>query len=179
MRASLLFGLLAVVVTLVGYPYAGWLVTHLLGTATVVMTEHDGTQRTLVMGPGATHPDWLPVMPDALVINAGRWLPTPSQPEEGDLEILTHTGLDDVRRFYTDNLRQQGFDVKDLGLGTLNPMTAAYLGIDGMLYGYRAATKDEVALDIRSASGLILSSRVLQIHWRKADAPRQLPGASG
>ena len=48
-----------------------------------------------------------------------------------------------------------------------------------MLYGYRAATKDEVTLDIRSASGLILRSRVLEIHWRKADAPRQLPGASG
>ena len=179
MQKHLLFWILAGLVVLVGYPYAGWIVTHLLGTGTVVMIEQDGTQRTLVMGPGATHPDWLPVMPDALVINAGRWLPTPNQPDEGDLEILTHAGPDDVRRFYMDNLRHQGFDVKDLGFGPLNPMTAAYLGIDGMLYGYRAATKDEVALDIRSASGLILSSRVLQIHWRKADAPRQLPGASG
>ena len=179
MRGRLLFWVLVGLAVLVGYPYAGLVISHAMGTATVVMTEQDGTRRTLVMGPGATHPDWLPVMPDAVVINAGRWLPTQSQPDEGDLEILTHAGLDDVRRFYTENLRQQGFDVKDLGFGPLNPMTAAYLGIDGMLYGYRAATKDEVALDIRSASGLILSSRVLQIHWRKAEAPRQLPGATG
>jgi len=179
MRAGLLFGLLAVVALLVGYPYAGWVVMHIMGTQTVVMIEHDGTRRTVVMGPGATHPDWLPVMPGGIVINAGRWLLSPSQLDEGDLEILTRAGLEDVRRFYMDNLRQQGFDMKDLGFGPLNAMTAAYFGIDGTLYGYRAATKDEVTVDIRSPSGLILQPRALEFHWRKADAPRPPPGTSG
>jgi hypothetical protein len=179
MQRRFLFGALVVVAVLLGYPYAGLVLNHMMGTQTVVMIEHDGTRRTVIMGPGATHPDWLPVMPGALVVTAGRWLPSAEQPDEGDLEILTHAGADDVRRFYTDTLRRQGFDMKDLGLGPLSPPVAAYFGIDGMLYGYRAATKHEVSLDIRAASGLLLPSRVIEIHWRMTDSPQRLPGVSG
>jgi len=179
MRKGFFVLLLAVMTVLFGYPYAGWVVNRALGTHSVVMTERDGTQRTLIMGPDATHPEWLAIMPGALVVSAGRWLPNPSQADEGDLEILTHAGFDDIRRFYMDGLQLQGFAMKDLGTGPLSPPAAAYLGIDGMLYGYRAETSFEISLDIRSESGLLLSSRLVQIHWRKTDHPQQPPGTSG
>jgi len=179
MHKGLFVLFLTVLVVLVGYPYAGWVLNHMLGTHSVVMTEHDGTQRTLIMGPDATHPEWLAVMPGALVVSAGRWLPSPSQADEGDLDILTHAGFDDIRRFYMDGLQARGFAMKDLGTGTLSPPAAAYLGIDRMLYGYRAETGFEVSLDIASPSGFLLPSRMVQIHWRKTDHPFQLPGSAG
>ena len=112
MHKGLFVLFLTVLVVLVGYPYAAWVLNHMLGTHSVVMTEHDGTQRTLIMGPDAPHPEWLAVMPGALVVSAGRWLPSPSQADEGDLDILTHAGFDDIRRFYMDGLQAQGFAMK-------------------------------------------------------------------
>ena len=49
---------------------------------------------------------------------------------------------------------------------SLNPATAALLGIDGMLAGKRVASDDQIDIQIRTSDGLI-PSRLLQIHWRK------------
>ncbi len=51
MSGRLLFGLLVAVTVVAGYPYAGLVLGRMLGTSTVVFSEHDGTQRTMVMGP--------------------------------------------------------------------------------------------------------------------------------
>jgi hypothetical protein len=74
--------------------------------------------------------------------------------------------LDDVKRFYTERLEAEGFAVADLGLLSLDPRTAALLGIDGALSARRPATDDAIDVQIRTADGLI-ASRLLQIHWRK------------
>jgi hypothetical protein len=48
-------------------------------------------------------------------------------------------------------------------------MTAAYLGVDGMLSAKRHATDDAIDVQIRTPDGII-PSRLLQIHWRKISA---------
>jgi hypothetical protein len=49
---------------------------------------------------------------------------------------------------------------------SLNPATAALLGIDGTLAAKRVASDDQIDIQIRTPDGLI-PSRLLQIHWRK------------
>ena len=60
-----------------------------------------------------------------------------------------------------------GFEVTDTGILSLNPLTARILGIDGSLSAKRAATDDQIDIQIRTPDGLIFPSRLLQIHWRK------------
>jgi hypothetical protein len=50
-----------------------------------------------------------------------------------------------------------GFEVEDLGTLSLNPMTAAMLGIAGALSAKRIATDDRIDIQIRTADGLIPS----------------------
>ena len=85
------------------------------------------------------------------------------------LDLGTRASLDEVKRFYTDQLTAAGFEVSDLGLMGLNPPTAAMLGVDGMLSAKRASTDDAIDIQIRTPDGLI-PSRLLQIHWRKISA---------
>lgn len=87
-----------------------------------------------------------------------------------------------IKRFYTAELTASGFEVEDLGLMSLNPATAQYLGIAGSLSGRRAATDDRIDIQIRTPDGLV-GSRILQIHWRKTSetpvhTPPALPPAS-
>ena len=71
-----------------------------------------------------------------------------------------------MKRFYADRLTASGFEVTDLGVAPLNPLTAAHLGIAGTLAARRAASDDAIDIQIRTTDGLI-PSRLLQIHWRK------------
>jgi hypothetical protein len=71
-----------------------------------------------------------------------------------------------VKRFYVDRLTASGFVVVDNGIGSLNPLTAGFLGIAGSLSGRRAATDDQIDIVIRAPEGLI-GSRPLQLQWRK------------
>jgi hypothetical protein len=50
---------------------------------------------------------------------------------------------------------------------SLNPAAAALLGIAGSFSARRAATDDLVTIQVRTADGLVLPSRLLQIHWMK------------
>ena len=93
-------------------------------------------------------------------------------PSQGyPLDLATRASLAEVKRFYTERLTASGFEVTDLGTYSLNPATAALLGIAGALSAQRAATDDQIDIQIRTADGLI-PSRMLQIHWRKiSEAP--------
>jgi len=95
------------------------------------------------------------------------------------LEISTRASLDEVKRFYTERLAREGFAVEDLGLMSLNPATASLLGIAGTLSARRAATDDLITIQIRTADGLILASRLLQIHWMKISEYPQHAQQSG
>ena len=77
MRGSFLLGLLLAVTVVAGYPYAGLLLGRIIGTSTVTFSEHDGIQRTMVMGPDAPRPEWLPILPRSVVVQAAHWLAEP------------------------------------------------------------------------------------------------------
>jgi hypothetical protein len=167
MWSRFFFGLVVVVALVAGYPYAALIVNRVIGTNTVVFTERDGLQRTLIMGPDAPRPDWLPTLPQALVVQAGHWLPSPGREIAGDLELLTHKGVEEIKRFYLDALNTAGFDTRDTGYGTLNAPAAAYLGIANILEGYRSDVDLTITVTTRTPDGLILPSRTVQIHWQK------------
>ena len=58
-------------------------------------------------------------------------------------------------------------------------MTAAMLGIAGMLSAKRIATDDRIDIQIRTADGLV-PSRLLQINWRKiSESPADIAQANG
>src|SRR5262249_13695647 len=149
--------------------YAALIVNRIIGTNTEVFTERDGLQRSLVQGPDAPTPGWLPVLPRSLVVQAGHWLPSPGRQIAGDLELLTHGGLEEVKRFYLETLREAGFDIRDTGFGTLNAPSASYLGIANILEGYRSGDDLTISVTTRTPDGIIFPSRVVQIHWQKWD----------
>jgi hypothetical protein len=91
------------------------------------------------------------------------------------LDLGTRASLDEVKRFYTERLTGAGFEVDDLGLMGLNPLTAAYLGVDGTLSAKRPSTDDAIVVQIRTPDG-IMPSRLLQIHWHKISATVATPG---
>jgi hypothetical protein len=166
-------GLVLLVSLVAGYPYAALILNRVIGTNTVLFGEQDGVQRALIMGPDAPRPEWLPILPRSLVVQAGHWLPSPGRDIAGDVELLTHKGVEEIRRFYLDGLRAAGFEMRDIGHGPLNAATAAYLGIDNTLQGYRSDAKLAISVVTRSASGLVLPSRTVQIHWQTRDGPLQ------
>lgn len=57
-----------------GYPYAPVIIYWLTGTNTIVMAEHDGSQRTLISGPAAPVPMWVPKLPGSVMITAAHWI---------------------------------------------------------------------------------------------------------
>jgi hypothetical protein len=169
MRGLLFAGVLLVVALVAGYPYASLIVNRIIGMNTVVFTEHDGRQRTLISGPDAPRPEWLPVLPRSFIVQAGHWVPSPGREIAGDLELLTHKNVEEIKRFYLDGLNAAGFDTRDIGYGPLNPLTAAALGIANMLQGHRSDGDLTITVTIHTADGFILPSRTVKIHWQRLD----------
>lgn len=165
------FGLVVAVALVAGYPYAAWMLNRAIGTNTVVFGEHDGTQRTMIMGPNAPRPAWLPMLPGSALITASHWLPSPDREVAGGVELLTHKGLDEIKRFYLERLRAAGFDIRDAGFGPINAPTAAYLGIANTLLGWRGDTGLWISVTTRTPGGLALPSRTVQVNWQKRDTP--------
>jgi hypothetical protein len=62
-------------------------------------------------------------------------------------------------------LRRDLGSFEDNGIGSLNPLTAGFLGIAGSLSGRRVATDDQINIVIQTPEGLI-GSRPLQLQWR-------------
>jgi hypothetical protein len=167
MWGRLFVGLLLVVALAAGYPYASLIVNRIIGTNTVVFTEHDGVQRTLISGPDAPRPAWVPVLPRSFIVHAGHWVPSPGREIAGDLELLTHKNIEEIKRFYLQALNAAGFDIHDIGYGPLNPLTAAYLGIGNMLQGHRSDGDLTITVTTNTADGFILPSRMVKIHWQR------------
>lgn len=157
-------GLIAIVA---GYPYASVLIYRMVGTHTVVMTEFDGMQRTLISGPSAPQPDWIPRFPRSSLVQASHWLPSPDRAVAGGQDILTNANPGDIKQFYIERLKGQGFDIRDVGFGELAPQTAAFLGIDGQLLGYRAVDDVTISIGIGTPSGLLLRPRIVKLHWQQ------------
>jgi hypothetical protein len=178
-----LLPLLIILALVFGASYASLVINSIMGPWSATAVEHDGSLTHMQFGQDLPRPDWVPVYPGAAVVQASRLTSARAPSGFHSLELATRASSDDVKRFYTRELSAAGFEVEDLGLGPLNPLTAAYLGIAGSLSGRRAATDDRIDIQIRTPDGLI-QSRLLQIYWRKisefpAPAPPPMTGAGG
>jgi hypothetical protein len=124
-------------------------------------------------------PEWVPVYPGAMIVDGTRLVSTRFPSGFHGLELATRASLEEVKQFYTERLTAAGFAVEDHGTLSLNPMTAAMLGIAGALSAKRTATDDRIDIQIRTAEGLI-PSRLLQINWRKiSETPGDVAAADG
>ena len=167
-----LYWLILVVTLMFGASYASVLLNGLMGPWSAIGIEQDGSQTHMQFGQNLPRPAWVPVYPGASVVQGSRLVSAQAPSGFHSLELATRASLDEVKSFYTTELAAAGFAVEDHGIAPLNPMTAAYLGVDGTLIGKRASTDDIITVQIRTPDGLI-PSRLLQIHWRKiAEMPR-------
>jgi hypothetical protein len=167
-----LFLVLILVTIAFGAPYASVLINAMIGPWSAIATEHDGSVTHMRFGQQLPRPDWVPVYPNAAVIQASS-LNSARQPSGfHSLDLATRASLEEVKQFYTDRLTAAGFEVTDLGLMTLNPLTARMLGVDGTLSAKRAATDDMIIIHIRTPDrqGTL---RALQLQWAKiSEHPR-------
>lgn len=172
-----LFPLLVIIALIFGASYASALIYRIMGPWSATAVEQDGSLTHMQFGSDLPRPEWVPFYPGAWVVTGSRLTSVRHPAGFHSLEIGTRASLDEVKRFYTEQLAAAGFDVSDLGLMGLNPPTAALLGIDGMLSAKRPSTDDEIDVQIRTPDGII-PSRLLQIHWRKISATLAPPIAA-
>jgi hypothetical protein len=161
-----LLPLLIFVALVYGVSYSSALIYRVMGPWSATAVERDGSVTHMQFDPNMARPGWVAVYPGATVVQASRLVSARAPQGFHSLELATRASLDEVKRFYTEQLTAAGFEVEDLGIWPLNPMTAAYLGVAGTLVGQRASTDDRIDIQIRTPDGLI-PSRLLQIHWRK------------
>src|SRR5262249_51644396 len=146
--------LLVVVTIAFGASYASVVINVFIGPWSATAVEHDGSVTSMQFGRDLPRPEWLPLYPNATIVQASRLTSASGPSGFHSLELATRASLEDVRRFYVDRLAAAGFEVADLGLGTLNPLTARMLGVDGMLSARREATDDIVIVHINTPEGL-------------------------
>jgi len=124
-----LFAFLLFVTLVFGASYAGAILYHVIGPWSATAIEQDGSLTHMQFGPDLPRPEWVPVYPGAWVAQASRLVSLRAPSGFHSLELGTRASLEEVKRFYTAELTAAGFEVADLGLMSLNPLTAAYLGI--------------------------------------------------
>jgi hypothetical protein len=167
-----LWPLVVVVMLVFGASYASVIVSAMIGPFSATAIEQDGSATNITFGQNLPRPDWVPVYPNASIVQGSKVLAANAPSGFHALDLATRASLDEVKRFYTERLTAAGFTVADLGLMTLNPMTARMLGMDGTIAGKRPATDDVITIHIRTPDGLI-PSRLLQIQWAKiSEYPR-------
>lgn len=167
-----LYWLILVVTLMFGASYASALLNGLMGPWSAVGIEQDGSRTHMQFGQNLPRPAWVPLYPGASVVQSSRLFSAQAPSGFHSLDLATRASLDDIKRFYIAELGAAGFAVEDYGIAPLNPLTAAYLGIDATLSGKRASSDDIITVQIRTPDGLI-PSRLLQISWRKiSELPR-------
>ena len=166
MKRVLAFVVLGLVL-LYGSPYAALLLNRIMGPWSATAIEADGSTTWMEFGTDLPRPDWVAVMPGADIVQASHLISRQHPQGFGFLDLATRASEEDVNAFYRARLEAAGFAVEDLGLGPLNAATAAYLGLAGTLMGTRAATLDQIAVQIGTLEGVIRPSRLLRIKWWK------------
>jgi hypothetical protein len=160
---------LIVISLIFGASYASALINRIMGPWSATAVEQDGSLTHMQFGVELPRPEWMPIYPGAWVVGGSRLTSVRHPAGFHSLDLGTRASLDDVKRFYTEQLTAVGFEVSDLGLMGLNPPTAAFLGVDGMLTASRQSTDDMIDVQIRTPDGII-PSRLLQIYWHKISA---------
>jgi len=176
---GLLFGFLIVVALVFGASYASVIISAMILPISATAIEHDGRATNIEISQNLPRPEWVPVLPNASVVQAARVMPAQAPSGFHSLDLATRASLDEVKRFYTEQLTASGFTVTDLGIAPLNPATARMLGMDGTISAKRAATDDFIYVQIRTPDGLI-PSRMLQIRWAKiSEYPQHAAAVQG
>jgi hypothetical protein len=167
-----LWPFLVIFMLVFGASYASVAVSALVGPWSATAIEQDGSATNITFGQNLPRPDWVPVYPNASIVQGSKVTAAYAPSGFHALDLATRASLDEVKRFYVERLTAAGFTVADLGLMTLNPLTARMLGMDGTISAKRAATDDLIYIQIRTPDGLI-PSRLLQIRWAKiSEYPR-------
>lgn len=151
-----------------GYPYAALLLNRVLGTNTATLTEHDGRTSTLVFGPSAPRPDWVPVPASAWVVTATQWVSGKPNLPAGSVDLLSHQGTDALKSFFVDALAERDCVVADNGTGNLAPQVAQYLAIDKFLSADCPKAASALSITIRTSAGWVLPSRMVEVRWQRA-----------
>jgi hypothetical protein len=169
MKRVLAFVVLGLIL-LYGSPYAALLLNQVMGPWSATAIEADGSTTWMEFGADLPRPDWVAVMPGADIVQASHLVSRQHPQGFGFLDLATRANDADVKAFYRARLEAAGFTVEDLGLGPLNAATAAYLGVAGTLQGTRAATSDQIAIQVGTLEGVVRPSRLLRIKWWKITA---------
>src|ERR1044072_3556574 len=141
-----LLPILFAVALIFGVSQASAIVHWAMGPWSAVGFEQDGSQTHMQFSQSLPRPEWVPLYPGASVVTGSRLVSVRQPSGFHSLECSTRASLDEVKRFYTERLTAEGFAVEDLGLMSLNPATAALLGIAGSLSARRTATDDPITL---------------------------------
>lgn len=172
---GLVIPFLVVLTIVLGASYSSTLIHAFMGPWSATAVEHDGSLTQMQFGQNLPRPSWVPVYPGGWVVQAATVTSASMPSGFHSLDLGTRASLDEVKRFYTAELTASGFVVEDLGLMSLNPATAAMLGVAGALSAKRSETDDQIDVQIRTSDGLF-PSRMLQIRWRKiSEAPAHAP----
>lgn len=169
--------LLVALVFMFGSGYAAIVLSWLTpGPTVAVYADTDGPV-TMTMGANLPRPQWI-VLPAGAIVTQGSRVVSAGHPQGfGLVEIATRAALEDLRPFFLRELGRAGFETRDEGIAPLNAASAALVGLADTIVAERAATKDCVAVQIRTADGWLIPSRIVQISWYKTDA--KFPGRSG
>jgi hypothetical protein len=162
-------GLLLLLAVLVfGAPSMAMLFNMSMGDWSAIGIEQDGSHTEMSFNRNLPVPEWVPVFPDASVIEASHVVNAKQGIDVRMLDIATHRDLAAIKQFCRERLMRAGFAVTDHGVGPMNAPTAAYLGVAGMMSALRKASHDEIAITIRTPEGLFASTLV-ELRWRKGD----------
>jgi len=160
--------LLLLAVAIIGAPYVAMLLNVSMGDWSATGIERDGSRTEISFGRNMPLPEWVPVLPDASVVQASRVVNAKQGLDVQMLDLATRQDLAGIKRFCRERLVRSGFVVTDLGTGPMNAPTAAYLGIANMLQAVRKASRDEINITIRTPEGLFAATQV-ELRWRKSD----------
>ncbi len=171
--------LIVLMILAVGAQFLYYGFTHIMGTRTVVMVMHNGTQKTLISGPNAPRPDWVPIMPKALLANAGYWVPNPierqSGQKSGTIDLMSFAPLEDIQYYYLSELKKLNFTTQGSPTGKFDQAFTDVLGVESTVYGYHEATKREFLATIFAPWGWPIASRSVQIKWSVRRKTKPIP----
>ena len=162
----LLLSLIVIATLAIGAPCATLVLNVLQGSWSATGIEHDGSVTQMAFDRALPRPDWMPVPPDATVVDASHLINTQQARDYQSLDVSSHRSLGELRSFYIGHLRAAGFEVIDRGTLNLNARAADYLGIGDTLSATRKSSGDAVSITIGTPEGLF-GVRLVQLGWWK------------
>lgn len=160
-----------------GYPYAALVLNRIIGTSTATLIELDGRQSVMI-GPNAPRPDWVPIMPQAWVITGANWVAGVPHLPQGSTELLSHASLDGIAAFYGAALHKAGCEIDDDRLGGIDPALAAWFEISMVISAWCPKKKSMFSVQIRAPSGIVLPTRLIELSWRRTGVRPVKPASS-